>query len=58
MNNEVSLMDDNDYLDTDLKTIDENAKKRIQEILQDYQEQMQKYNPPAVDEDKPKTGNI
>lgn len=40
-----------------MKTIDENAKKRIGDILQEYQEQMQKYNPPTSEEDKPKTGN-
>lgn len=48
---------DDDYIDTDMKNMDENAKKRIQDILQDYKDQMQKYNPPSGDEDKPKTGN-
>lgn len=45
-----------DYIDADMRTMDENAKKRIQDILQDYKDQMQKYNPPTGDDDKPKTG--
>lgn len=45
-----------DYMDADMRTMDENVKKRIQDILQDYKDQMQKYNPPSGDDDKPKTG--
>lgn len=52
--NDVTFEDD--YLDRDMKLIDDNSRKRINDILNDYREQMQKYNPPNADDDKPKTG--
>ncbi len=41
-----------------MRTIDENARRRIRDIMQDYQDQMHKYNPPSGDDDKPKTGTV
>lgn len=47
--------DEDDYLDNDMKTMDENAQKRIQSILLEFKDHMQKYSSNA-DDDKPKTG--
>lgn len=47
-----------DYLDHDMKFIDENARKRINEILNDFREQMQKNAANSMEEEKPKTGTL